>query len=308
MKVMPIRRDVKIRLQEEFISNWHEEGVHVTHFFNALSLLFPAGERMFMDAVRAYKDEVKDPELKKAVTAFIGQEALHSREHEEYNEMLDRAGLPAHELDKMLWGMLAFIQARLGKKMTLAGTVALEHYTALLANSVLKDIDGILGKNSAESFKQMWQWHSYEETEHKAVSYDVWNEVMPDNALNRNILRFAMILATVIFWPVVMYFHTRLVFADKQAKGKHIKGFWNVTKILWYKPGVLKNALGEFFDFFKAGFHPWDHDNSELLDEIDGFVQQVDKQERAANEEVRQAVRQRMAKKASASKPMAKAA
>ncbi|MFP5483564.1 MAG: metal-dependent hydrolase, partial [Gammaproteobacteria bacterium] len=55
MKVIPVRRDVKINLDESRINNWHEAGEHVTHFFNALSVLFPAGERLFMDSVRAYK-------------------------------------------------------------------------------------------------------------------------------------------------------------------------------------------------------------------------------------------------------------
>ena len=89
--IMPVRRDVKLNLPEDKVTHWHERGAHVTHFLNALSLLFPAGERMFMDAVRAYRDDITDPELKKAVVAFIGQEAMHSREHVEYNEMLDRA-------------------------------------------------------------------------------------------------------------------------------------------------------------------------------------------------------------------------
>lgn len=65
MKIIPVRRDVKINLDESRINNWHEAGEHVTHFFNALSVLFPAGERLFMDSVRAYKDQVTDPDLKK---------------------------------------------------------------------------------------------------------------------------------------------------------------------------------------------------------------------------------------------------
>ena len=71
MKVIPVRRDVKINLDESRINNWHEAGEHVTHFFNALSVLFPAGERLFMDSVRAYKDQVTDPELKQAITCLL---------------------------------------------------------------------------------------------------------------------------------------------------------------------------------------------------------------------------------------------
>lgn len=297
MKLVPVRRDVKLNLNESRIKDWHEAGAHVTHFFNALSVFFPAGERMFMDGVRNYKDQVKSPELKKAVAAFIGQEALHSREHEEYNEMMDRAGLPATKLDKGLWKFLALIQKGLGKKLTLAGTIALEHYTAILANAVLSD-KRVLGDNSDISYKQMWTWHSYEETEHKAVAYDVWNEVMPDNFQNRFVRRLAMVIATAIFWPLVMYFHLRMVLADPNTKGKHITGFMTVNRMLWGEMGVLRKPIPEFFDYFKADFHPWMHDNSAYLADIDGFVEEVNKLERTPNEAVKKAVRARLSKSA----------
>lgn len=294
--IMPVRRDVKLNLPEEKVSNWHEQGPHVTHFMNALSLFFPAGERMFMDAVRNYRDEITDPELKKAVVAFIGQEAMHSREHVEYNEMLDRAGLPASKLDSFLWGFLAFIKKTLGKRLTLAGTIALEHYTALMADQLLRNPD-VLGEKSDPAYKQMWMWHAYEETEHKAVAYDVWNHVLPNNMRNRFTRRFAMVLATVIFWPFVAYFHMRLVFADKTIKGGHIKGFWAVSKILWGKKvGVLRRpvANGEFMDYFKADFHPWMHDNSGFLTEIDNFVASVEGSGRKPNTDIANAIRARM--------------
>ena len=72
----------------------------MTHFFNALSLLFPAGERFFMDSVRNYRDRIHDPVLRKQVLGFIGQEAMHTREHVDYNDLLQTAGLPAHKLDR----------------------------------------------------------------------------------------------------------------------------------------------------------------------------------------------------------------
>ncbi len=295
MKIVPVRRDVKINLDEKRVNNWHQDGAHVTHFFNALSVLFPAGERLFMDSVRAYKDQVTDPELKKAITAFIGQEALHSREHEEYNEMMDRSGLPALKLDKMLWSLLGGLQGLLGKKLALAGTIALEHYTAIMANAVLSD-ENVLGKNSDEGFRHMWQWHAYEETEHKAVAYDVWNTVMPNTVYNRFIRRFGMVLASVIFWPVIAYFHARLVLADPNTKGQHLKGYSTVARILFGKTGIFRKATSEFFDYFKADFHPWEHDNSAFLNDIDAFVAQVNQTMRNPNDDVKKAVRSRLAK------------
>ncbi|WP_370260893.1 metal-dependent hydrolase [Limnobacter sp.] len=294
--MMPVRRDVKLNLPESQIGTWHERGAHVTHFLNALSLFFPAGERMFMDAVRNYRDQITDPQLKQAVVAFIGQEAMHSREHVEYNEMLDRAGLPASKLDSFLWSFLAGVKKRLGKKMTLAATIALEHYTALLADQVLRN-PAVLGERSDPAFKQMWMWHSYEETEHKAVAYDVWNHVIPNTLLNRFLRRAAMVIATLVFWPLVAVFHARLVFADKTIKGGHLKGFLTCHRMLWGKEvGVLRKPVlsGEFTDYFKADFHPWEHDNSHLLEEIDSFVAKVEKSGRAPNTDITNAIRARM--------------
>ncbi|MFP5449571.1 MAG: metal-dependent hydrolase, partial [Alphaproteobacteria bacterium] len=48
-----------------------------TAVFNALSLTFPDGERLFMDAVRHYRDRVSG-KLAEDVRGFIAQEAIHS--------------------------------------------------------------------------------------------------------------------------------------------------------------------------------------------------------------------------------------
>ena len=92
--VMPERRDLQFTLPTERISDWNNGNVQLSQFMNTLSLFFPEGERMFIDAVRNCRDQVSDPELKKAMTAFIGQEAMHGREHEDYNQKMVEAGLP----------------------------------------------------------------------------------------------------------------------------------------------------------------------------------------------------------------------
>lgn len=86
-----------------------------------------------MDSVRNYRDQIDDPVLKKQVLGFIGQEAMHTREHIEYNDLLQEAGLPAHKLDKRLWAILNFGRKILPHSYQLAVTVCLEHYTAMLA-------------------------------------------------------------------------------------------------------------------------------------------------------------------------------
>lgn len=143
--VMPVRRDLRFDLPVERAKDWHAQGSHVTHFFNALSLLFPAGERFFMDSVRHYRDRIDDPVLKKQVLGFIGQEAMHTREHVEYNELLQANRMPARKLDQRVWIVLGYVKRTFPQALQLAHTVAAEHYTAMLADWILRDPTRLAG-------------------------------------------------------------------------------------------------------------------------------------------------------------------
>ena len=47
-----------------------------SHIAAMLSSVFPEGEDFFVRSVRAYRDQITDPELSKQVKGFIGQEAI----------------------------------------------------------------------------------------------------------------------------------------------------------------------------------------------------------------------------------------
>jgi predicted metal-dependent hydrolase len=279
-KIIPVRRDLKLSLPEERVCDWHSEGGHVTHFFNALSVLFPAGERFFMDSVRKFRDSTDDADLKQAVLGFIGQEAMHSREHIEYNAMLDRAGLPASKLDQVTWDLLAALSKRLPDRLLLGGTIALEHYTAVLGDMILKHPEKL--KDSVPEYVTMWRWHALEETEHKAVAYDVWEATSKDKNADYVTRVTAMAIATAILWPVLGYFHLRMVLADKALKGKRISGYATLVKFLFFNNGPFRRLIPETLEFFKRDFHPWDQDNVELLAEIDTILAKVAEQSKTA--------------------------
>ena len=85
-KVNPIRRNLQFRLPRHRVTVWNGAGKHVTQFYNTLSIFFPVGERFFIQSLRHYRHVADSPELKEEVAAFIGQEAFHGREHDEYND------------------------------------------------------------------------------------------------------------------------------------------------------------------------------------------------------------------------------
>src|SRR5947199_6702366 len=71
-----------------------------SHLAAALSAVFPDGERYFVRSVRNFRDQIDDPELKRRVAGFIGQEAMHGTEHRLFNQRLDAVGYPTKRFER----------------------------------------------------------------------------------------------------------------------------------------------------------------------------------------------------------------
>src|SRR5690348_7707752 len=112
-----------------------------SHLGAALSAVFPDGERYFVRSVRNYRDQIEDPVLKRQVTGFIGQEAMHGTEHRLFNERLAELGYPTKWFEKFTDIGLRFRERILPPIHNLAATAALEHYTATLAELLLENDD-----------------------------------------------------------------------------------------------------------------------------------------------------------------------
>jgi uncharacterized protein len=267
--VTPVRRDVRFEISPAELDGWHAEGRSVTHFINAMSVFFPVGERFFIHAVRHYRDRISDPDLAKAVTGFIGQEALHGREHEVYNAALEALGYPAAEQEQRVIALLEFVKQRLPKSMQLSGTIALEHFTAMLADLVLKDERMMAG--ASPKLAALWRWHALEETEHKAVAFDVWQTVMGKGPVAYAERTLGLVLATVIFWSLVTPFFLRAV----QAEGRltDLEGWRGWANHTFGRIGFMRRLLRPWADYFRPNFHPWDHDNRHFLEQLAAIEQ-----------------------------------
>jgi len=270
--ITPIRRNLSFHLPKEEISRWNNQHLHISHFYNTLSIFFPVGERFFIDSVRNYRNQITDPELKASVTAFIGQEAMHGREHDEYNDAMAEAGLPVKKMESKVTWFLGFLQRILPHSLQLAVTVALEHLTAILADTLLRDPD--LLKNAHPRYAAIWQWHALEETEHKAVAFDVYTQVVGKGIKAYFHRTFALTMATIIFWMLFYAFYIQVI--RKEGGLWDFKGWAASFSFQWLKPGVLRRVIPEWLEFYRPSFHPWDQDNRQYLERIDDLVTQVD--------------------------------
>jgi len=244
------------RFNEKVPRYWLDESYLLSHMMNALSVLFPQGEQFFVDSVRQFRDQITDPKLKEEVRGFIGQEAMHSLEHVAMNQHVRDQGMPVEEMEKHLEVVLG-IASKLPKRHQLAITCALEHMTAMMADMLLARDD--VREDMHESMRPLWVWHAIEETEHKAVTYDVFQQVGGTYAERTFYLAFS----TAALGIMASYFTTRMMLNDR--KNFSLKNAGKDLWRMWGRNGTFSSLIPTWLEYFKPGFHPWDHDNSELI-------------------------------------------
>jgi len=240
---------------------WHGGDPVATAFFNALSCTFPAGEKFFMDSVRAYRRAV-GPELQAQIAGFVGQEAVHSREHAAFNKLAADSGYDVEKLEARTKRVLDFARTRT-KEQQLAATCALEHFTAILAHELLATGGRDLAA-APEDAARLWGWHAVEEIEHKGVAFDTLLAATAHwSSFRRYFLRMrAMLIATMILTTTMIGNMRDLYRAD----GISSLRIWGATfGYLFGRPGLLRRVFPAYLTYFKPGFHPWQHDDRALL-------------------------------------------
>jgi predicted metal-dependent hydrolase len=239
---------------------WHGGRVEATAIYNALSTTFPKGEAFFVESVRAFRNGAP-PRLADEIKAFTTQEAIHSREHDAFNKRAAQSGYDLSKLESQVEKRLAVTRDK-PPIVSLAATMALEHFTAILAHELLADPRHLEG--AEQETADLWRWHAAEEIEHKGVAFDTWLYATRD-------------------WPRwkrwklkarVMLFITRNFVVDRTAGALELMRQDGVTgprawrlllNYLWLRPGMFRKIAGAWVKFFLPGFHPWKEDDSELI-------------------------------------------
>lgn len=249
-------RDIRFNLASARQGHWLGGDPVGTAVFNALSLTFPDGERMFMDAVKGYRDRLTG-KLAEDARGFIAQEAIHSREHHQLNSLIDRERYPVAEIEETIRGRVKMARDR-GPMAMLISTIALEHFTAMMAEMHARHRE--LFATTDPEIEKLWRWHAMEETEHKAVAYDVFLEVTKDwSPLKRYMIRCrAMALVTYMFTRNITRYAARLLETDGYTPEAALKA---VKRYVWREPGIFSRGAKTYFAWYRPGFHPWDQDD-----------------------------------------------
>ena len=243
---------------------WLNNDPVATAWHNALSATFPRGEAFFIEAVKAHR-EGAGPKLEAEIRAFVKQEINHTREHIAFNRAAVEAGYDLDFIDQRVAANLELTKDR-PAILNLAVTMALEHYTAMMAQEFLANQKHFAGAEPETA--AMWRWHAIEEIEHKGVAYDTWLHATKDWTRGKRwkVKSIMMLIVTTNFirnrWQ-----DTLELLAQDGLTGWKMK-----AKLAWYllgTPGVLRRIFPAWLSYFLPGFHPWNHDDRALIGKHD---------------------------------------
>ena len=246
---------------------WFADSTAATQVANGVNLLFPAGERFFVRSVRHYMEQLEDPHLVAQVRGFFGQEGRHAQAHERFFDTLREQG---YDIDAILEPYEALAYGRIEKNtspaLRLAVTVALEHFTAILAEDALEDGD-LQGAHPI--MRQLLEWHALEELEHKAVAFDVLRAVHPSYAL-----RVAgMALASVVLGGFWIQATRALLAQDGMTLRDAARELGTLRKVAerdghpTMKPIFTSVFVRGIREYLRPSFHPNDKDHSRIVRE-----------------------------------------
>jgi hypothetical protein len=249
---IPRPRSAPVSFDEGVPRRWFADLAVASHIVNGVNLLFPAGERFFVRSVRHYLDQIEDPHLRDQVKGFFGQEGRHAQAHERFFEVMESQGYSIQDFlaqyERVAYGM---IEPMSSPELRLAVTVALEHYTAIMAENVFRD--GLLDL-AHPTMQRLLLWHAAEEIEHRAVAFDVLKEVAPSYPLRMA----GLVLATMMlggFWVAA----TGMLMKQDWDKGERgaLRAFRKIDKRGTIAERVFARGIKEYI---RRDFHPSQND------------------------------------------------
>ena len=264
-------RDRKFAREQATPRHWLRDDPVGSALYDAMSATFPLGEAFFVESVRAFRDGAP-PQLADEIKAFTTQEAIHSREHAAFNRRAADAGYNLQPLEDQVAKRLGITRGK-PKIVSLAATMALEHFTAILAHELLADPRHLDGADPATA--DLWRWHATEEIEHKGVAYDTWLHATKDwTAWKRwKVKAMIMLYATRNF---VVDRTTGTVQLLKQDGMGTAEAYAKTLWYAWIRPGMFRKIAGAWFAYFLPRFHPWNEDDRHLIAAYEAAAPNVD--------------------------------
>jgi predicted metal-dependent hydrolase len=227
---------------------WFRQNPVLTSMLNTYTLLVPDNEHYYMRNIRRAYERLESPELKARVQNFIQQEGQHGVAHKRYWTNLAAQGLRFNGFLRFT-NFLSYklLEPMFPLSVQLSVIAAVEHINAYMGHIFL---EGDLLKDADPRKRNLFSWHFAEEIEHKAVCYDVLQEVSTSY-----LLRVAgMLLAAPLFYAFSLI--GTVYFSSQWRALLSMRSWGDWFRFQFTREKVAFKSLRYLLLYFKPRFHP----------------------------------------------------
>jgi uncharacterized protein len=251
-------RALQLDFSQGFDRRWFGGDAFRSAYFNAMSMTFPLGEQSFIDSIKGVdrfideriESEAERAQLRAQLTDFSAQEATHRHIHAQYNAVLAKQGFE-NAVEKRIEKRLERYSKEHPMNL-LAATCAYEHYTAVMSDIMLKN--PAASERMQPMMRRLWLWHALEETEHKAVAFDLYKRL---GGHERG--RIVAYLLAMLFFQIDAFLQTTNNLRRDRALWKP-STLWGMLTFYFGRPsrgnGWIWMSTKPLLAYFKRDFHP----------------------------------------------------
>lgn len=241
---------------------WFCNDPWLTHWMNAVFGNVPVGERFVMKATRKQLEKISDPAIRRAAISFIKQEGSHANAHEALNAVVESQGVPIQKSQFLIAKIFKSYEDYMPDVMKFAFAATGEHFTATLSTTMLENPE--LWDQTPDQVAALAFWHFVEEIEHKSVSFDIYKNTTGDSAYSYVVLMATLALGISTLATALHASWLYLIWKDGQIT--NVRSALKAARRMLLKPGVFRRTfLSQTLPFLSPKFHPWDHDNREMI-------------------------------------------
>jgi uncharacterized protein len=251
-----IHRKPNLQFTENYPKHWLGNSPFKTHFLNSLTIIFPTGEKYFIRSIKNLLSQVNSELLQEEAKLFIKQESEHFKEHEKFFKILETQGYTFNNIVSLLDHIVGeILEPYFDSTTNLSITAGLEHITALLAEISLEE--NFL-EDAPQKLQDLFNWHAAEEIEHRAVAFDVLQQVTKSYSKRiQGIMIGYLIISTFTALSTSYLLHQ-----DKELfKLKTIKDF---SELFFTDQALFLKAIKIFVRYLDPDFHPDKEDLDDL--------------------------------------------
>lgn len=249
---LQVRKDTRFDFSTVDSAIHTEDNLYISHFFNALSLVAPLTEGLLIRAIRKAQPKLAHPALENDAQAFIGQEAIHTREHRAFNRRLQELGFDVSTTLERMEQDIRATEATKTLQEHLAIVVTGEHAIYSLTRALL--ISSHQECQQQEAVKALFIWHALEEMEHQSVCDDIYKHLYGKGA--EHTLLFYRTLASTgnLLGRMVVTLMRDLLEQSRSPRKGELREF---IRWLLRTPGMGTIAMKEIIGFFSPSFSHW---------------------------------------------------